>query len=184
MSDVSWMLEELWGPIVAVTAEHDGRANGLISSTTVTASLLPELPRLSIQLSRTSLTHDLVLGAGAFAVHLLGADEKGLEIVRTLGFRSGHEQPKLDTFRIHRGVTGVPVLADVVAFVEARVSGTFEFGAVTLVVADVIAGRRVRDARALTIDDVRTRAPAEWLAEWDRRRDEELRAARLLEQGL
>ena len=82
MSDVAWLLEQLWGPIVAVTAEHDGRANGLISTTAVTASLLPEAPRLSVHLSRANLTHDLALAAGTFAVHLLPADATGLEIVR------------------------------------------------------------------------------------------------------
>jgi flavin reductase (DIM6/NTAB) family NADH-FMN oxidoreductase RutF len=63
------VLERLWAPIVAVTAAHDGRENGLISSTVVTASLLPESPRIVVQLSKTNLTRDLVCASGAFAVH-------------------------------------------------------------------------------------------------------------------
>jgi hypothetical protein len=44
MNDVEWMLERLWAPIVAVSAAHEERANALISSTAVSASLLPEAP--------------------------------------------------------------------------------------------------------------------------------------------
>src|ERR671934_342768 len=96
MSDVDWLLEQLWAPIVAITTAHEGRANGLISSTAVTASLLPEAPRISVQLARASLTRELALASGAFALHYLPADERGLELFRALGFRSGHNASKLD----------------------------------------------------------------------------------------
>ena len=82
--------------IVAITAAHDGRENGLISSTAVTASLLPESPRLTVQLSKANLTHDLVLASGALAVHFLPDDERGLALFRALGTRTGRETPKLD----------------------------------------------------------------------------------------
>jgi flavin reductase (DIM6/NTAB) family NADH-FMN oxidoreductase RutF len=175
-------MEQLWGPIVAVTAEHDGRANGLISSTAITASLVPETPRLAIQLSGANLTHDLVLAAGVFAVQLLPADETGLEIVRLLGFRSGRDAPKLAALPTRRGVaTGAPILTDAVAYVEARTVTTLAAGAVTIVVADVVAGERMRDVPVLTIEDVRSRAPKAWLEEWEARREEEIDAARRLQ---
>ena len=180
MTAVEWLLEQLWGPLVAVTAEHKGRANGLISTTAITASLLPETPRLSVHLARANLTHDLALAAGAFAVHLLAADATGLEIVRALGFHSGHEGTKLDQLTTQRGETGAPILADAVAYVEARASATLEAGAVTVVFADVVAGRRLHDSAVLTIDDVRARAPAAWLEEWEVRRRAEIEAARRL----
>src|SRR5262249_13629342 len=83
-ADVAWVLDQLWAPIVAVTAAHGGRENGLISSTVVTASLLPESPRIAVQLSKTNLTHDLVRSAGALAVHFLPDDDRGLELFRAL----------------------------------------------------------------------------------------------------
>jgi flavin reductase (DIM6/NTAB) family NADH-FMN oxidoreductase RutF len=179
----AWLLDQLWGPIVAVTAEHEGRANGLISSTAITASLLPETPRLSIQLSRASLTHDIVLASGAFAIHVLPSDETGLEIVRTLGFHSGRDGAKLATFPTRRGVTGAPLLADAVAYVEAQTVTTLTAGAITVIVADVVAGERLHDAPLLTIEEVRSRAPSDWLAEWETRLNEELAAARRLEHS-
>ena len=178
MNDVAWMLENLWGPIVAVTAADGGRTNGLISSTTVTASLLPEAPRVSVLLSRASLTRELVLGSGAFAVHLLPADRRGLELFRELGFRSGRDGSKLDDVATHVGSVGAPILTDAVSYIEARVAQTVDAEDVTVVVGDVVAGARLREGPCLTIEHVRDRLPAAWLDEWERRRERELDDAR------
>lgn len=178
MDDVEWMLEHLWAPIVAVTAAHGGRANGLISSTAVTASLLPEAPRLTVQLARASLTRELALASGALAVHFLPADERGLELFRALGFRSGREASKLDGVPTKPGTLGAPILLDAVAYVEAHIAKTLDLEDVTIVVADVVTGKRLRDEPFLTIEDVRNRLPAEWVAEWEERRERELEDAR------
>jgi flavin reductase (DIM6/NTAB) family NADH-FMN oxidoreductase RutF len=178
---VAWMLEQLWAPIVAVTTEHNGRANGLISSTVLTASLLPEEPRVAVQLSKTNLTHELVLGSGAFAAHLLpAAGDVGLELFRALGLRSGRGGDKLHAFETRAGVTGSPILAGAVAYLEARITATLDADDMTMVLADVVAGARLKDEGFLTIEHVRERLPAEWLTEWERRYEEEVRAARRL----
>jgi flavin reductase (DIM6/NTAB) family NADH-FMN oxidoreductase RutF len=178
MSDVDWILEQLWAPIVAVTAAHEGRANGLISSTAVTASLLPEAPRIAVQLARASLTGELVLASRALAVHFLPADDRGLELFRALGFRSGRDTAKLDGIATRRGTIGAPILSDAVAYVEARVARTLVGGDLSIVLADVVDGARLRDAPYLTIELVRERLPAEWAAEWELRRERELEDAR------
>jgi flavin reductase (DIM6/NTAB) family NADH-FMN oxidoreductase RutF len=178
VNDVEWMLEQLWAPIVAITAAHEENANGLISSTAVTASLLPEAPRISVQLARASLTRELVLASSAFAVNLLPADERGLELFRTLGFRSGRDAAKLDGVATQPGTLGAPILSEAAAYLEAQVTQTMDVGDLTVVVADVVAGRRLRDVPVLTIEHVRERLPAEWLEEWERRRERELEDAR------
>jgi flavin reductase (DIM6/NTAB) family NADH-FMN oxidoreductase RutF len=177
-TDVAWMLEQLWAPIVAVTAVHGGRENGLISSTVVTASLLPESPRVVVQLSKTNLTHDLVCASGALAVHFLPDDDRGLELFRTLGIRTGRETSKLDAVATAPGLTGSPILQDAVAYVEARVAETHDVEGSTIVVADVVGGARIRNTALLTIDAVRERLPPEWADEWERRLEAELAAAR------
>jgi len=58
---VSWVVAELWAPVTAVSAEHEGRASGLICSTAVASSLDPERPRVVLQLRKDNLTHDLAL---------------------------------------------------------------------------------------------------------------------------
>jgi flavin reductase (DIM6/NTAB) family NADH-FMN oxidoreductase RutF len=174
------MLDELWSPVAALTAADGGRANGLITSTAVTASLLPEAPRVSVLLGRSSLTHELVLAAGAFAVHLLPAEpiDRSLEIFRTLGFRSGSDADKLATIPWHAGSTGAPVLDEALAFLEARIDSTLDSGDVTVVLADVIGGTRLREGRHLTIDDLRRQLTSDDWAAWEARRAEEIRSAR------
>jgi flavin reductase (DIM6/NTAB) family NADH-FMN oxidoreductase RutF len=179
---VAFVLEELWSPIAALTAAHEGRANGLITSTAVTASLLPESPRISVVLARSSLSRELVLGAGAFALHLLPAAplEPSLELFRRLGFRSGRGADKLAGIEWQAGETGAPILDDALAYVEARVAATLDGGDVALVLADVVAGARLREGPALGIEDVRLHLTADDWTAWEVRRAEELRRAREL----
>jgi flavin reductase (DIM6/NTAB) family NADH-FMN oxidoreductase RutF len=182
---VAWFLEQLWAPIVAVTAAHEGRGNGLISSTALTASLLPEAPRIAVHLSKASFTHELVLASGSFAVHLLPRD--ALDVVHALGMTSGRDGDKLAGLPTRPGVTGSPVLIDAVAYIEGRVAQSLDGGDVMIVLADVVAGARLRDEPLLTIELLQEGMPPEWQADWELRRENEMGEARRLRhsrQGL
>lgn len=170
------LLEELWAPVVAITAAHGDRRNGLIASTAVSASLLPEAPRVVVQLSKANLTHDLVLASGSFALHFLRADS--LELVRALGLRSGRDGEKMAGIETRPGLTGSPILADALAYLEARVASTLDGDDVTILLADVVGGGRLAEGERLTIETVRERMPVEWLAEWDARREQEIAEGR------
>jgi flavin reductase (DIM6/NTAB) family NADH-FMN oxidoreductase RutF len=177
---LDFVLEELWSPVVAVTAAHNGRANGLISSSVVTASILPEAPRISLLLAQEHLTHDLVLASGSFAVHLLPADpvDRSLEVFRMLGFRTGRTADKLGAFPWRPGTTGAPLLDEALAYVEARVVRTLDADDFTVVVADVVAAGRLREGRHLTIADVRAQLTEDDWAAWEARLTEEREEAR------
>src|SRR4029077_979803 len=103
-----------------------------------------------------------------------------LELFRRLGFRSGRDGAKLEGIRFRPGTTGAPVLLDALAYVEARVAEWVEAREVTVVVADVVGGERLRDGDRLTIEEVRARLSGDDLDAWDARRAEELRQARAL----
>jgi flavin reductase (DIM6/NTAB) family NADH-FMN oxidoreductase RutF len=178
-------LEQLWSPIVAVTAAHEGHANGMISSTALSGSLLPEAPRLTVQLARWNLTHELVLASGALAVHLLAAEpdealDRSLALFAELGLRSGRDEPKLSATRTQTGVTGSPILEDALAYAEGRVVQTLAGDEFTIFVADVVGGARLREGEFLTIEGVRERLSPALLEEWERHRERELREARRL----
>jgi flavin reductase (DIM6/NTAB) family NADH-FMN oxidoreductase RutF len=176
----SWLLEQLWSPVVAVTAAHDGRSNGSIASTALRASLVPDAARVSVHLGKHSLTHDLVLGSGAFALHLLPRDGSGLALFCTLGMTSGHARRKLDDVRTRDGRTGSPVLVDAVAYLEARVVSTLDAQELTIVLGDVVTAGGAAGAEYLTIEDARERLPVEAMDEWARRFEAEVAAARRL----
>jgi flavin reductase (DIM6/NTAB) family NADH-FMN oxidoreductase RutF len=176
-------LAALWSPVLAITTHHQGRDNGLIATTGVFASLVPEAPRVLVELAQASLTHDLVLASRVFALHLLPATpdealQASLSLVHTLGMRSGHEGDKMGAIAKRSGVTGAPILTEALTYVEARLVGTLDGGELTIFLADVVEGGRLRDGAPLTISVLRERLPQEWQAEWAANRERQVRAAR------
>jgi flavin reductase (DIM6/NTAB) family NADH-FMN oxidoreductase RutF len=119
---VSWVVDGLWAPVTAVSAEHDGRASGLICSTAVASSLDPERPRVVLQLRKDNLTHELALGSGRFTLHLLRRDQQ--ELFRFLALDTG------------------PPYEETLATADCRIAATLDLPDVTVIVADVVAEQR------------------------------------------
>ncbi len=176
---------------VAVTTVHGGRANGLMSLSAGSASIVREAPRAMISLTKYNLTHDMVLGSGIFAMHLLCADEdvidESLRILMTLGGSSGRDGDKLATLDTKPGVTGAPVLVGALAYVEARVVGTLDNEENTVFIGDVVASEHLRPGgKRLHINDAWKRLPREWIAQYERNHVPQLHDARRrrgLEEG-
>ena len=176
-------LGALWSPLLAITTRHQGRSNGLVAGTGVFASLVPEAPRVLVEITKTSLTHDLVLASRVFALHTLPATpddalKTSLSLVRTLGMRSGHDGDKMAGIAAGAGVTGSPILAETLTYVEARVVGTLDAEELTIFLADVVGGGRHRSGELLTLQKLRENLPKEWLAEWATSRQRQVNEAR------
>jgi flavin reductase (DIM6/NTAB) family NADH-FMN oxidoreductase RutF len=156
----------LWGPVCAVTAAHEGTASGQIAVGVFSASILPETPRVIVEIWKANRTHDLIAAAGAFAVHPLGKEHAPL--VRQLGFRSAHDKPaKLDGLVWHPGETGSPLLADTLGYVECRVVGTLDGGDMTLFLGEVVAGEwRGGESAMVQAYEMIEAMPADWQAEY------------------
>lgn len=165
-------LAHLWSPVLAITTTHDQRVNGQIAVAGVSGSIVPEAPRVVVELWKANYTHDLVQASRVFALHLLpsaphGAMRRSLELIRALGFRSGRDTDKLADIRWHPGITGSPILADALSCVEARVIGTLDGGDMTIFLGEVVAAEQLRAGDPLQWHDAREQMPAEWLAEHD-----------------
>lgn len=176
-------LAALWSPLLAITTYHEGRRNGMVAGTGVFASLVPEAPRVLIEITKTSLTHDLVLASRVFALHTLPATPKdalttSLSLVHTLGMRSGHDGDKMAGIAARPGVTGSPILAETLTYVEARVVGTLDAEELTVFLADVVGGGRHQSGEPLTLRVLREHLPKEWLAEWATSRERQINEAR------
>jgi flavin reductase (DIM6/NTAB) family NADH-FMN oxidoreductase RutF len=176
-------LAALWSPVLAITTHHQGRSNGLVAGTGAFASLVPEAPRVLIQLTKASLTHDLVLASRVFALHVLPATPHdalaaSLSLVHTLGMRSGHDGDKMAGIAARPGVTGSPILAETLTYVEARVVTTLDGEELTIFLADVVGGGRHRSGEPLTLRVLRENMPKEWLAEWAVSRERQVNEAR------
>jgi len=130
---VSWVTDELWAPVTAVSAEHAGRASGLICSTAVSSSLDPARERVVLQLRKDNVTHDLALASRAFTLHLLRRDQQ--ELFRFLALDTG------------------PPYEETLARADCRVVGTLDAGDATVILADVVAAER-QPGEAFTEADI------------------------------
>jgi len=154
-----------------------------VAATGVFASMVPEAPRVIIELTKASLTHDLVLASRVFALHILPATPNdalatSLSLVHALGMRSGHDGDKMAGIAARPGVTGSPILAETLTYVEARVVATLDGDELTIFLADVVGGGRLRHGEPLTLSVAREHMPKEWLAEWTASRERQANEAR------
>ena len=180
---IAQTLAMLWSPLLAITTHYQGRDNGMVAATGVFASLLPEAPRVVIELGKASLTHDLVVASRIFALHTLPATpsdalKTSVALVRALGMRSGHDEDKMIGLAARRGVTGAPILLETLTYVEARVVATLDGDELTIFLADVIAGGRHQSGEPLRLGVFREHLPKEWLAEWAGSRERQINEAR------
>ncbi|MGH7505103.1 MAG: flavin reductase family protein [Longimicrobiales bacterium] len=130
------LLRHLTLPVVAVTTSAEGQRNGMIANSAQRASLVPSIPRVTLYISKTNRSHDLVYTSGLLAVHLLRQDQ--WELIWRLGLVSGRDADKLAGLEVRQGDTGCPYLTDCIAAFECHVSNAMDAGAATFFLADVV----------------------------------------------
>jgi flavin reductase (DIM6/NTAB) family NADH-FMN oxidoreductase RutF len=81
------LLRNLTSPVVAITSEHAGKRNGMISDSAIRASIVPTIPRVSVYIHKFNFSHDLIFETGRLVMHLLRQDQ--FELIHQLGFVSG-----------------------------------------------------------------------------------------------
>jgi flavin reductase (DIM6/NTAB) family NADH-FMN oxidoreductase RutF len=136
------------------------------------AGIIREAPRVTISLTKYNLTHDMVLESGLFAMHLLCNDEdvieESLRILMVLGGSSGRDGDKMATLNTKPGVSGIPILTDALAYVEASVCGVLDNVENTIFVGDVIASERLRPKGGrLHINEAWGKLPREWIEQYE-----------------
>jgi flavin reductase (DIM6/NTAB) family NADH-FMN oxidoreductase RutF len=120
------LLRQLTTPVVAITCARTGQRNGMITDGAIRASIVPDVPRLVVQIHKWHLTHEIVSETGRFAVHLL--HEGQTDVVTKLGFASGRDRDKLAEVPNHAGATGSPILDDCFAWFDCTVLNRMDAG--------------------------------------------------------
>jgi flavin reductase (DIM6/NTAB) family NADH-FMN oxidoreductase RutF len=168
----AWLDREIW----LVTAQADSRRGGLIATFVNQASIVPDLPRMLIGLSRQHYTWKLVEHSNAFALHLLS--ERHLDWVWRFGLESGRGQDKLHGLRVRQSSTGSPLLEDAIGWLDCRVEDRLDTGDRTIYLAEVVQGGVTHFAPPLTLQRLLQLAPPAQLAELKRQlhRDSEIDA--------
>lgn len=139
-----------YGLYVLTAAEGEEIAAGTINWLSQ-ASFNP--PLVMVGVKRDSHLHALIERTGQFAVNILGAGQK--EIAAAFFRPTQVSEGRLNGYPFERGPqTGAPLLLDLPAWFEARVTDVVRRGDHTVFVAEVIeAGLRDPDARPLEMWD-------------------------------
>jgi len=173
---ISPLLGRLWSPLAAVTSQWEGQVNAQICMAISNASIVPQRPRVLVQIYKGNYSHDLIQGSGAFALNFLNKHQ--LDLLREFGFFSGRGRDKLAGIDYDTGVTGSPVLKDCWGYLECRVVNAMDGGDLTCFLADVAEGDVRMDGDPLGAREARRMIPPDWNEQWDSRLKENVEMSR------
>lgn len=147
-ADIEAVFRAIDRPVWIVTAAAAGHRGGLTATWVAQASLDPALPVVVAGIAPGHHTRELIDAAGAFAAHLLAADQAPLALRFALA--SGRDVDKLAGVEFSAGATGSPILETCLAWLDCRVVHRHETGDRFYYWADVVAGHRLAEAAPLT----------------------------------
>lgn len=167
-SDATYeLLRNLTTPVVAITSARNGKLNGMISDGAVRCSIVPDVPRVLVQINVFHLTHEIVCETGRFALHLLHTGQ--VDLVTKLGFVSGRDADKLDDVPHRLGATGCPILEDSYAWFDCTVINRMETGMATIFLGQAMDVGRGNGEEVLTPAHLRAALRPEFREQYVRR---------------
>lgn len=161
---LAWLDHEIW----IVTAQADSKRGGLIATHVSTASIVPEMPRMLVGITKHHHTWSLIEGSGKFALHLL--HEGNLDWVWNFGLRTGRDHDKLFGLPVETSTLGNPVLRDTVGWLDCRVETSLDIGDRTVYLAEVNEGTIGDYIQPLTMRRLLELAPPEMLSKMKHQR--------------
>jgi flavin reductase (DIM6/NTAB) family NADH-FMN oxidoreductase RutF len=162
LKNAAGLFERIEREIWIVTAAQGGRRGGLVATFVSSASIVVEMPRIIVGISKRHETRTLIEGSNAFAVHLV--DESQLELVWRFGLQSSRDTDKFAGLETRVSRTGSPILSAALAWLDCRVEESLDIGDRTLYLAEVIEGESRAETRPLTTHRMIELASADKLA--------------------
>ena len=169
--NISDIMRHLWSPVCVVTSAWQGKINGQIAVTIGSASIVPDKPRLLIQIYKNNYSHKLIYSSGVFAANFLNQDQ--VSLIPTFGFETGKETNKFQNIAYEEGITGCPVLLDSWGFIEAKIVNSMDGGDMTCFLGEVISGEIVGKQGPLLWPDARRVLPEHLQNIWESKRCEQ-----------
>ena len=120
--------------VAVITAEADGKANGMTAAWFTRVSSVPPLVIVSVGHGR--YTKDLIKRSQHFCVNILA--ENQVKLARKFGLTSGRNVNKFDGINYTRGKTGSPVLDCTAAYLDCRLDRMVEVGDHVLFIGEVV----------------------------------------------
>lgn len=160
-SDIAPIMGNLWSPLAAVSSHWNGKDNAQLCLSIGGASIVPEQPRVVVQIYKTNHSHEMISNSGAFALNFPRAGQ--LEWIRDFGLVSGRDEDKLASVEFSRGRTGSPLFADCWGWLDCVVVNAMDGGDMSCFLAEVVDGRTVGPGQPLWWREARGRVPEEWM---------------------
>ncbi len=164
IEDAGTLLPLMWAPLTVVTAADGGERGGQIAVGAFTASIVPERPRVLVEIQKRNHTHGLIEASGELAVHLIAREQ--WEWVRHWGFRSQGETDKFAGVGWREGPRGLPILDGVLGWLACEVVSAMDGGDMTIFLADVFDAERNTAGQPIRWHEVQQMLPEEWRAEY------------------
>ena len=175
-SEIAPILGQLWSPIAAVSSHCEGQDNAQICLSIGGASIVPEKPRVLVQIYKTNHSHGMISASAAFALNFPRAGQ--LDWIRDFGLFSGRDRDKLASVEFSRGETGSPLFADCWGWLDCRVVNAMDGGDMTCFLAEVVDGRTIGPGQPLWWRDARQRIPQDWLRAYSEKQSGEVAYSR------
>jgi flavin reductase (DIM6/NTAB) family NADH-FMN oxidoreductase RutF len=112
-------------PLWLVTARDGERRGGFIATSATRASIVPD-PAHARRGGQAPPHLGLIEASGAFALHLLAADD--IASVRRFGLASGHQVDKLAGLSPARPPTGLPLIEGAMSWLDCRIEARMDTG--------------------------------------------------------
>jgi flavin reductase (DIM6/NTAB) family NADH-FMN oxidoreductase RutF len=112
---------------------------------------------LLVSVERGSVTHELMLAGGAFALNIVDREDRAIVRKFTKPVEVDVEAHTLNGFAYHDGRSGAPILDQAVAYVDCEIRQHHDVGDHTMFVGEVIdaAFRKPEETPVLRMEDTR-----------------------------
>lgn len=137
--------------LFVLTARDGEKDNGCIINTAMQAASSPN--RLSICVSKTNLTHDIIMNTDEFNVSVI-SQEANFEFFKHFGFVSGREADKFDGFSgCKRSENGIYYITDSTnAYISVKTDTTVDLGSHTMFIGKITDTEVLSDTLSATYE--------------------------------
>ena len=123
--------------VFILTAKHaDGRETGALVSWVQQASFAP--PMVTVAVNQKRYLHEWFRDSPAVVLNLIGDSQK--HFLKQFGAGFGPDEPAFEGMTVRRGVTGVPILADALGYLEGVVKSQLETGDHVIYAVEITSG--------------------------------------------
>ncbi len=149
LNKVTWKIPNALALIGSGSGEE---WNGMTASWIAQVSMEPVL--IGIAVDNKAVTHRLITEGSSFSVNLWSADDTRVFV--KFSKPATRDGDTLNGRRVRRGVTGVPIFLEAIAWMECEVRHHLDMGTHTFFAGEIVAaGVEDDDARAAAMSDTR-----------------------------